>query len=50
MPTAIYHSDARQGDYPKVVINNPLQPHLAMLRTVKDDDIHNLTAYLVTLK
>jgi hypothetical protein len=27
-----------------------LQPHLDMLRTFKDDDIHNLTAYLVTLK
>jgi len=27
-----------------------LQPHLDMLPTLKDDDIHNLTAYLVTLK
>jgi hypothetical protein len=27
-----------------------LQPHLDMLHTLKDDDIHNLTAYLVTLK
>jgi mono/diheme cytochrome c family protein len=45
-----YHSYPRQGDYPKVVIKNPLQPHLDMLRTLKDDDIHNLTAYLVTLK
>jgi cytochrome c oxidase cbb3-type subunit III len=45
-----YHSYPRQGDYPKVVIKDPLQPHLDMLRTLKDDDIHNLTAYLVTLK
>jgi mono/diheme cytochrome c family protein len=45
-----YHSYPRQGDYPKVVIKNPVQPHLDMLRTLKDDDIHNLTAYLVTLK
>ena len=45
-----YHSYPRQGDDPKVVIKNPLQPHLDMLRTLKDDDIHNLTAYLVTLK
>ncbi len=45
-----YHSYPRQGDYPKVVIKDPLQPHLDMLRTFKDDDIHNLTAYLVTLK
>jgi cytochrome c oxidase cbb3-type subunit III len=45
-----YHSYTRQGDSPKVVIKNPLQPHLDMLPTLKDDDIHNLTAYLVTLK
>jgi cytochrome c oxidase cbb3-type subunit 3 len=45
-----YHSYPRQGDYPKVVVKNPLQPHLDMLHTLKDDDIHNLTAYLVTLK
>jgi cytochrome c oxidase cbb3-type subunit III len=41
---------ARNGDEPKVVVKNPLQPHLDMLSTWKDDDIHNLTAYLVTLK
>ena len=45
-----YHSYPRHGDYPKVVVKDPLQPHLDMLRTSKDDDIHNLTAYLVTLK
>ena len=45
-----YHSYPRHGDYPKVVIKDPLQPHLDMLPTLKDDDIHNLTAYLVTLK
>jgi cytochrome c oxidase cbb3-type subunit III len=45
-----YHSYPRHGDDPKVVVKDPLQPHLDMLRTFKDDDIHNLTAYLVTLK
>ena len=50
MPTAIITVIARQGDSPKVVVKDPLQPHLDMLRTFKDDDIHNLTAYLVTLK
>lgn len=45
-----YHSYPRQGDSPKIVIKDPLQPHLDMLQTLKDDDIHNLTAYLVTLK
>jgi mono/diheme cytochrome c family protein len=45
-----YHSYIRHGDSPKVTISNPLQPHLDMLRSFKDEDIHNVTAYLVTLK
>jgi cytochrome c oxidase cbb3-type subunit III len=45
-----YHSYVRHGAVPKVEVKDPLQPHLDMLRTLKDDDIHNLTAYLVTLK
>jgi cytochrome c oxidase cbb3-type subunit III len=45
-----YHSYTRHGDDPKVVIKDPLQPHLDMLRTLSDDNIHNLTAYLVTVK
>ena len=45
-----YHSYPRHGAVPKVVVTDPLQPHLDMLQTLKDDDIHNLTAYLVTLK
>src|SRR6202166_1561171 len=32
-----YRSYVRQGDSPKVVIKDPLQPHLDMLRTLKDD-------------
>jgi mono/diheme cytochrome c family protein len=46
----VYRSFPRQGDFPKVIVKDPLQPHLDMLRTIKDEDIHNLTAYLVTLK
>ena len=45
-----YHSYPRHGAVPKVVVADLLQPHLDMLETLKDDDIHNLTAYLVTLK
>jgi mono/diheme cytochrome c family protein len=40
----------RNGDFPKVELNNPLQAHLNMLGKITDDQIHNLTAYLVTLK
>jgi cytochrome c oxidase cbb3-type subunit III len=45
-----YHSFVRNGDDPRIEIKDPLQPHLDMLGTWKDDDIHNVTAYLVTLK
>jgi hypothetical protein len=45
-----HRSFRRDGDIPKVVVKNPLQPHLDMLRNFNDTDIHNLTAYLVTLK
>jgi mono/diheme cytochrome c family protein len=38
------------GDSPKVEIKDPLQPHKDLLHVYRDADIHNLTAYLVTLK
>jgi len=38
------------GDSPKVEIHDPLQPHKELLRSYSDTDIHNVTAYLVTLK
>ena len=34
----------------QVSIADPLQPHRDLLRTYKDADIHNVTAYLSTLK
>lgn len=40
----------RDDDVPKVEIKDPLQAHVDMLSKYKDADIHNLTAYLVTLK
>jgi len=45
-----YRSFRRDGDVPKVVVKNPFEPHLEMLRNFTDSDIHNLTAYLVTVK
>ena len=45
-----YHSFERTNDSPRVEIHNRLQAHLDMLLRYKDSDIHNLTAYLVTLK
>jgi len=43
-------SFSTNGDTPKVEIHDPLQPHKDLLRTYADQDIHNVTAYLVTLK
>ena len=45
-----YHSFTREGGSPKVEIHDPLKAHSDLLGKYTDADIHNLTAYLVTLK
>lgn len=40
----------RDGDRPKVEIKDPLQPHKDMLSVLNDKDMHDVTAYLATLK
>ena len=40
----------RNGDVPKVVVTDPLQAHLDQLRKWTDEDMHNMTAYLASLK
>jgi mono/diheme cytochrome c family protein len=45
-----YRSFTREGDDPKVQIDDPLKRHKDMLRQYTDADIHNVTAYLATLK
>ena len=40
----------RNGDIPKVDVHDPLQPHKDLLRVYTDKDIHDVTAYMVTLK
>jgi mono/diheme cytochrome c family protein len=45
-----YHSFLRDGDSPKVEVRDPLRPHSDLLRTYQDADIHNVTAYLASLK
>jgi cytochrome c oxidase cbb3-type subunit 3 len=44
------HSYSRDGATPRVVVHDPLQRHREMLPLYTDEDIHNVTAYLVTLK
>ena len=45
-----YHSFTREGTSPKVEIHDPLKAHSDLLGKYTDADIHNITAYLVTLK
>jgi mono/diheme cytochrome c family protein len=45
-----YHSFTRDGAMPKVEIHDPLKAHGDLLGKYTDTDIHNVTAYLVTLK
>ena len=45
-----YRSFTRNADEPQVQMHNPAQGHLDLLPKYTDADIHNLTAFLVTLK
>jgi cytochrome c oxidase cbb3-type subunit III len=45
-----YHSFARTGAEPKVEVHDPLKAHTDLLEKYTDPDIHNITAYLATLK
>ena len=38
------------GQTPHVELTDPLQEHAKLLLKITDSDMHNLTAYLVTLK
>jgi mono/diheme cytochrome c family protein len=40
----------RDVDSPRIEVSNPLRAHLDRVRSWEDQDLHNLTAYLVTLK
>ncbi len=40
----------RTGDIPKVVVTDPLQAHVDHLTKWTDADMHNMTAYLASLK
>jgi len=45
-----HRSFRTEGDTPKVEVHDPLQPHRDLLKKYADSDIHNVTAYLATLK
>ena len=45
-----HRSFGREGDTPRVELDDPMAAHREMLQVYRDADIHNVTAYLVTLK
>jgi cytochrome c oxidase cbb3-type subunit 3 len=46
----IRHTFARNGEVPKITIKDPLQAHVDMMPHLTDAEMHDLTAYLVTVK
>jgi cytochrome c oxidase cbb3-type subunit 3 len=46
----VQRSFARTGDVPRVEIHDPLEGHKKLLPVYTDKDIHDVTAYLVTVK
>jgi cytochrome c oxidase cbb3-type subunit III len=50
LPDGMPKTFRRNGDVPAVQITDPLEAHKKMLVKYSDKDIHDVTAYLVTLK
>lgn len=50
LPDGTSRSFRRNGDQPRVVVKDPLQAHKDLLPVYTDKNIHDVTAYLVTLK
>ena len=44
------HTVRRDGAVPKVDLHDPIEPHRELLKVYNDKNIHDVTAYLVTLK
>ena len=49
-PDGTSRSFRRDGDKPKIEVHDPMAAHKDLLPVYTDKDIHNVTAYLVTLK
>jgi cytochrome c oxidase cbb3-type subunit 3 len=50
LPGGTRKSIARKGDLPKVEVHDPDAEHKKMILTLADNDMHNVTAYLATVK
>ena len=50
LPSGQTRTWLREGEWPKVTITNPLQAHVALVLKYTDADLHNLAAYLESVK
>ena len=50
LPDGANRTFRRNGDDPKIEIHDPMQGHRDLLAVYTDKDMHDVTAYLVTLK
>ena len=50
LPNGRLRTFRRDGDSPRVVLDDPMQAHRDLLPEYTDRDIHNVTAYLVTIQ
>jgi len=50
LPDGTRKSIARDGDLPKVEVHDPDAAHKKLILTLADKDMHNVTAYLATVK
>lgn len=50
LPDGSRRSIARDGDVPKVEVQDPNEAHKKLVPALTDDDMHNVTAYLATVK
>jgi cytochrome c oxidase cbb3-type subunit 3 len=50
LPDGTIRSFRRTGELPKVEVNDPMKGHRDLLSVYTDKDMHDVTAFLVTLK
>jgi cytochrome c oxidase cbb3-type subunit 3 len=50
LPDGTLRTFRREGELPKVDVRDPMQAHRDLLAVYTDQDMHDVTAYLVTLK
>ena len=50
LPDGTERSFRRQGDLPEIYAKDPREPHIKLWTTLQDKDMHDVTAYLASIK